>query len=283
MKGHETSNYDSPPQEIEGKKSWYYVGDFIKKGGNAVVHCCEDDNGNQYAVKFLMRNNREGTLRFLREIKLLSSIQHQFIINYIDSGRFKLLGDANAKPQRPFYVMERADCDLGDFMKSNRNIDKSELVGKIRGLIEALVELHKHAVHRDLKPENILVCGDCWVIGDLGLTKIEHAKLAVTNVGRKVVGPAYWSSPEAMSSYYLKNDSVDVRSDIFQMGMIFWFIINRMVPGGVLTKDDWTGNMPNTFYDVLHQMLQFNPARRYQSAFELLEAWENSVELSMVQ
>jgi len=281
------NKYAPVSPSFEGDRFMFKIGDFIGKGGNGIVYSCfEVSSGDEYAVKFLQSFDNVDKKRFLQEIELLSKINNQFIVNFVDRGearwRYSESTAVNADFSFPFYVMEKADRNLREYLQLVPTIEQTAIVGRIRGLLEALVELHKHAIHRDLKPENILVLGDDWLVGDLGLSRANKNAIHVTNYGKRVVGPAFWSSPEALTSFYTSRDLIDQRSDVYQLAMILWFILNRKVPGGVLCANDWESKLPHAFYDVLFRALQFDPDRRFQTASDFLKAWDDSVDVSML-
>jgi serine/threonine-protein kinase len=281
------NKYKLSSSSFEGDKYMFKIGDFIDKGGNGILYSCfEVSSGVEYAVKFLQSFKGDDKKRFSQEIELLAKIKNQFIINFIDSGEARWQYSVSTRVTSdiyfPFYVMEKADRNLRDYLQMSPQIEHTAVLGRIRGLLEALVELHKYAIHRDLKPENILVSGDDWMVGDLGLSKANRNPIHVTNYGNRVVGPAFWSSPEALTSYYSSRDMIDQRSDIYQLAMILWFILNRKVPGGVLCTADWNSKLSQSFYDVLFRALQFDPSRRFQTASDFLKAWNDSIDMCMI-
>jgi serine/threonine protein kinase len=74
-------------------------------------------------------------------------------------------------------------------------------------------------LHRDIKPSNCFVDADGTVkVGDFGLaiSTLARAEIQLTTTGRILGTPAF-SSPEQ-----LRGDELDVRSDIYSVGVTLW-------------------------------------------------------------
>jgi serine/threonine-protein kinase len=49
-------------------------------------------------------------------------------------------------------------------------------------------------------------------------------------------------------------------SDVFQMASVFWFIVNKRHPSGIIEESDWSG--PSELFPVLKRALEHCPKRR---------------------
>lgn len=243
-------------------------------GGNAAVYECIDRQGNIRAVKFLMNISDKARRRFSQEIDVLLKLNHPHIIKYVDHGEIegKTVGRWREKKILPFLIMEKADMNIVDYMLAAVGDIKYDVYApQIRGLADALQHLHKEAIHRDIKPENILVRGETWLLSDLGLcTAIEEEeKMDLTRINERI-GPKYWLSPEASDKVYFGKEEIDAASDVYQLCAVFWFIITRRYPLGVIEKEDYK------FYNCmvceeLLKALKYNKSKRTQNAGELYE------------
>ena len=119
--------------------------------------------------------------------------------------------------------------------------------------------------HRDLKPDNIFMFGDVWKIGDLGLVARRDSEN--NDNSYKIIGPKGWLSPESMNRYLTQEKDrrydckIDHQSDVFQLGKIFWFIIQGNVPIGCIKYTDYYGG-DESIYALIHYMLNHSKERR---------------------
>lgn len=65
-------------------------------GGFGQVYKCNDENGIIFALKMLIKFEEEASLRFDREVRIMSRLQHPNIIKVIAS---------NLQVENKFYVM----------------------------------------------------------------------------------------------------------------------------------------------------------------------------------
>lgn len=255
----------------------YTVIEQIGKGGNAVVCECEDEtDGSVYAVKFplLPKDNRR-LPRFeleTRIIQKLSKAKHDHLIRFVAHGESDVLVPdwRSRRPTQmkvPFLVMERASQSLRELVADAQEPIAAEIYsGQFRGLVSALSVLHQHALHRDIKPDNILVVGDRWTISDFGLclpNEPEEGAQDLTAVGQ-IPGPRFWMSPEANNRSVGLADEIGSASDVFQLAAVFWWVVTRRHPSGILTQEDWTGNP--RLYEPISKALQHSLARRFITA-----------------
>ncbi|HFG6988812.1 TPA: protein kinase, partial [Acinetobacter baumannii] len=258
----------------------------LGKGGNSSVECyLERDSGTPYAIKVIPLENHtifheRESRRSIAELKLLRQLKHQHIISFYGFKRVKIekvLRSNKIKVDALLILMEKADCSLKEYICTN-NISYSEYSGQILGLCEALNLIHSFAIHRDLKPENILVVNSTWVISDFGLSYMLDGSSPEITSNSKAIGPKYWLSPEAFSRYIDIDEhrkEIALCSDIYQMCAIFWFIINRKHPSGILTEEDFCG--PKKLFNPILRGLQHNSNRRYHSTNQFLDSFKKVI------
>lgn len=252
----------------------YRIGDRLGVGGNAAVYECIDSKGNEYAIKFLLNFGKKVQQRFDREITVLKELCHPHIIKYVDTGT---LSAVNVKTKQSlkihFIIMEKADKNLVEFMKEQtENIDYEIYAPQFRGLSEALLYLHKRAIHRDIKPENILIRGEKWLISDFGLCALlDSAEEQELTRDNEHVGPKWWISPESANKAYWGLDDIDKTSDVYQLSAVFWFVITRKCPIGIIDEDDYS-EFDNTVCQKIIKSLHYCKSKRPQDGKELFDS-----------
>lgn len=260
-------------EEVLGKSGFYYeICDRIGAGGNGAVYECIDQSGTLYAIKFLLNFTEKSKKRFKQEISLMQRLNHPHIISYVDDGLIKLKGNRHSDQEQEtlFLIMERADSNLKDLLSSTVKLSYDIYASQFRGLSEALMEIHKYAIHRDIKPENILIKGETWVLSDFGLCEFLHMDehCDITQEKEKV-GPIFWISPEAVNKYYFGLDEIGTYSDVYQLGMIFAFVLMGRFPSGVIDKCDLL-NSTESIASVVLRTLSNNYSKRPQDGRDLL-------------
>lgn len=260
--------------------SKYTVIGMIGQGGNGAVFECENDiTGETFALKVLLNSKGIRDKRFVREIQIISSLNHEHIVTYITHGQVPICSQSQRGKWQPktidasFVIMRKADSNLGELLKQNESSLRFEdYYGQFVGLTKALEQLHNKAIHRDIKPDNILISGDVWQISDFGLCALVEETEEQLTKAEEAVGPRYWMSPEAVSKAMGLGDVINCCSDLFQLASVFWFVVTRRPPIGVLTMNDWSG--PPSLGQLLLDTLQHNPLRRPRSTTEFLQKLE---------
>ena len=257
----------NPPETVQTDKAIYSISDFIDSGGNARVYKCFDkDKLNEYAIKFQTKLYGNRSNRFTKEIQLNKKIYHTHLIRYIDSGRHN---------KYPFIIMNLAEKNLTQHFKNQKEFTKEEYFSQFRGLAEALACLHNKAIHRDIKPDNILISNGVWLLSDYGLCKFDDDTMqdSITEKGEKV-GPVFWMSPEANNLNCGIDDNIDRSSDVFQLASIFWLVVNKKHPTGILRKADWIGpeRLFEPIFNALHNDKNIRPTNGAEFALQIEEA-----------
>ncbi len=265
-----------------------YINPAIKgsKGGNSSVFILFDPNSheekvikisNYYRVcgrERVKENHRKRLGRFVREIEVLKKLQAD---TYLSDYVVDLFGDGEANisgREFPYYIMEKADDDLKNYILSDKEeLDDQGRIKLCNDLLFAVEKLHYHGYyHRDIKPDNILVFKDStgsgapfrWKIGDLGL--VSERNMDYDDLGERI-GPFGWISPEAMNKYLTEKYNVgcdckiDDKSDVFQLGQLFWFIFNKNTPLGIIDKREFNGS--DDMFDIINAMSSHTKARRF--------------------
>jgi len=280
------------PNEVTGNNGKKYsLTELIGEGGNGIVFKCEDSSsGNPYAVKILINSKKPRYQRFQREINIIKTVKHDHLITYETHGDIRI-SKINQNPKISsktekkkvltlFIIMRIADSNLREYLsKMKFQICFEVYYSQFIGLTKALNELHcKKIIHRDIKPDNILISGDVWQISDFGLCSIvegEEDNLTKTN---EAVGPRYWMSPEAVGKVMGLDDEIGYCSDIFQLAAVFWFVVTKRPPIGILTTNDWLDDHSKpsiALCNLLIDCLQHHASRRPTTSSIFLDRIES--------
>ncbi|MBR6082078.1 MAG: protein kinase family protein [Salinivirgaceae bacterium] len=217
---------------------------------------------------------------FYREIECLQKCKELKVRNIIEiySCGYIICKKKNQKGKEvfiyfPFYMMECADYDLKQFLE-NYDIDKEQKVALCKQLASGLGELHNiGCYHRDIKPDNILLINTELKIGDLGLIRYRDED---TEDAKGLIGPKGWISPEAMNKYLNEekkfdgriNTEINEQSDIFQLGMVFWYIFQGNAPIGCIKRTDFFDENEMIF-SLIKRMIYHSTEKRIKSIGEV--------------
>ena len=214
--------------------------------------------------------------RFRQEVQALYDCKERRVGNIVDicmDGNLKCK-TTETEPYNvsyPFYIMEYAESDLKGYLEEKSEVvDESSRVELCLQIAQGLKELNDLGYyHRDLKPDNIFIVDGIWKIGDLGLIQIRN-KESLDKEG-ELLGPRGWLSPEAMNKYLSeKVDSkkfdchIDHQSDLFQLGKVFWYIMQGNAPIGCVKESDFIVHNAS-LYAVIKQMLNHSKKKRQKS------------------
>src|SRR5947207_2288164 len=214
--------------------------------------------------------------RFLREARAAAQLRHPNVASV-----FHLGTSGNAF----YYAMEFVDGEtLESFIRREGPVSPVMALRITLQVTRALAAATKHhLVHRDIKPANLMLVKDdddfLVKVIELGLAKsIKHTDdedLATLSMGG-FVGTAHFASPEQ-----LEEREIDVRSDIYSLGVTLWFMLTGKPPfsGSVVQVmsqhisrsppfEDLAG-IPEPAVKLLRRMLEKNPAGRPQTAADL--------------
>jgi CheY-like chemotaxis protein len=194
----------------------------LARGGVSSIYLMENRRlEKQVVVKVLtdvpdVDEERRDFDRFLQEYELISAIRHPNVVQIFDLG----IADDHA-----FIVMEYFPAgDLKRRIKSG--VSPQEALGYLAQMTAALAAIHRVGVlHRDLKPANVLRRDDeSLALIDFGLAKRTVRAQELTRRG-EIFGTPYYMSPEQGHG-----GTVDQRSDIYSLGVIFFEMLTRKKP-----------------------------------------------------
>jgi eukaryotic-like serine/threonine-protein kinase len=259
----------------------YEIIRLLGQGGMGAVYQAHDSElERQVALKVIrgdMAANPEILRRFKQELILARQITHKNVIRIFD------LGQADGFK---FITMEYIEGqDLQALLKQRKKLEPADAAKTIAQVCRALEVAHAEGViHRDLKPQNIMLgkTGRVYVM-DFGIARSTLAS-SMTQTGALVGTPDYMSPEQA------KGQTVDARSDLFAVGIIFYEILSGQSPFnadttmGKLWKrtseparplGELDKTIPRPLSEIVKKCLEIDPEKRFSSATELLHAIED--------
>ena len=233
------------------------------------------------ALKVLnMRFFREDAARrrFFREARVAATVRHANVASVYHLG---------VRDREMFYAMEFVEGETVDGLVKRLGRLEATLALEITSQVAAgLDAIHRqNLVHRDLKPANIMVLQDSRSvlakIIDLGLAKVvgePDPGTAISMPGAFTGTPAF-ASPEQFAGV-----GVDMRSDLYSLGVTLWVMLAGAPPFGgtpseVMHKHQYAplprerlGATAAPVIELLSKLLEKDPSLRFQSADELRKA-----------
>ncbi len=228
----------------------------IGKGGMGQVFLAKQESLDRLvAVKVLPKElAKDDTFRarFEREAKSAASLIHPNVIQIYSFGIEKGV---------PYFAMEYVDGeDLSFKLKRGEKFDIKEGVRIVRDVAKALECAHrKGMVHRDIKPSNIMIASDEAVkVMDFGLAKAARVRTSITQTGLIMGTPPYMSPEQG------KGEELDIRSDMYSLGIVFYELLTGILP---FQADTPTAVIYQHIYETPKPIRELNP-----SVSESLEA-----------
>jgi serine/threonine protein kinase len=272
---------------LEGKWRNFTVGNYkvlerLGSGSRSSVYLCEHlrMQDRRVAVKVLAASLAEDPAsleRFHREARILACLDHPNVVRAYDLDQDNKLH---------FLVLEYVDGpSLNAFLARGGPLDVTQATGFIRQAAAGLQHAHEAKwVHRNIKPSHLLVDrrGTVKIVGmGMGYFCDEDGPTKRYEAG--VLGTADYLAPEQA----LDSHGVDIRADIYSLGATFYRCLTGQplfADGTVVQKLIWhqtrtprpvrelRPEVPEGVATVLDRMLAKDPAQRYQSPAELMQA-----------
>src|SRR5436190_7650054 len=232
----------------------------------------------------IVAQNPGARSRFLREARAAAQIRHPNV------ARVSHYGEQEGEC---FYVMELVEGEtLEAKVRREGPMPLSLALEVIEQSVRALAAAEAcGVVHRDIKPSNIMLESDpsgapIVKVIDYGVAKVlaPEAERGAEQTQTGFIGTPAFASPEQFTQS--TETRIDTRSDIYSLGVTFWYLLSGRVPfvGRTLEEtrdrqaeslpvDQLKGlDVPARIFALLKSMLAPDPKDRPQSARELLSA-----------
>jgi serine/threonine-protein kinase len=229
------------------------------------------------ALKVLLPNladDQELADRFMREIKVLASLNHPNIAGLRTAFRLE---------NQLLMVMEFVEGTTLDERTKAGPVPLEDALSYITQVLAALGYAHKRGViHRDIKPANMMLTPDNVIkLMDFGIAKSQTDR-KLTQTGT-TMGSLFY-----MSAEQVQGNELDGRSDLYSVGVSLYELVTGSRP--FQGKSDFDimvaqlqqtpmppiemlPDLPKALNDIIMISLEKDPARRFQTA----EAFSNAL------
>ncbi len=236
-------------------------------------------------IKSAYLNSETARQRFLREARAAAALRHPNVATVFHLG---------SEAENYFYAMEFIDGETVEAFIKREGAVPTLMALKIAAQVaRALGAAQKQGlVHRDIKPSNVMFVreegGEIAVkVIDFGLAKDANAEgedsATLTTGG--FLGTPHFASPEQ-----LEEREIDVRSDIYSLGVTLWYMLSGKTPFSGSTaqvmsqhlhRDPPFGTLheqPASVVDLLRHMIAKNPHDRPQTPADLRHELDECIE-----
>jgi serine/threonine-protein kinase len=222
------------------------------------------------AMKILLPDlagRQELAARFLREIKLLASLNHPNIAQ---------LRTAFTNENQLVMIMEYVEGTSMAIRLSGASIPVADALNYIDQVLNALSYAHQHnVIHRDIKPGNMMLTPQGMVkVMDFGIARSDK-DLTLTMAGTSL-GTINYMSPEQV-----KGEATDPRSDLYSVGVCLYEMVTGKKPFAagsdysIMTAHvnevprppvELQPGLPAALNEIILMAIAKDPGRRFQTA-----------------
>jgi serine/threonine-protein kinase len=260
----------------------YAILEPLGAGGSAHVYLAHDAVARRDVAIKILRSEFAGARsaqRFLREIALLTALDHPGILPLYDYGEFDGV---------PYFVTTYASGgSLRARLIETPFLPLDDALRILNDVAAALDYAHgHHVIHRDIKPENIVFDAERALLADFGIARALDAAVAerLTDSQVGIGTPAYMSPEQCVGGA-----SVDAATDIYALGVVAYEMLTGCVPFSGPTPQviyarktldpvpsirTVRASIPPHVEDAITRALAAHPDGRFASAGDFVRALE---------
>lgn len=253
----------------------------IARGGMGTVYLAKHRYlEREVAVKILkpsISGNEESRKRIVREAKICATIEHPNIVKVFDLATL----DGSI-----CLVMEKLEgVTLKEALVREGALNVERVVKIVSMVAEALARAHSFGIiHRDIKPGNIFLAS---YRGIPDFVKLLDFGIAFTIGGSRLTKEGMLlGTPPYISPEQIQGKEPTKASDIYSLGCVVFELlagkspfaaskIEEVIRGHLFNAPESIKNMrpdvPAEFNEIILKMLEKEPEKRYQDAFELID------------
>ncbi|ASJ03788.1 serine/threonine protein kinase [Thermococcus profundus] len=238
--------------------------EFLGEGGFAKVFKVKRKSDGKIVAVKIPRIDKKTSKTFIREVSIWLQLNHPNIVKLYDV-------DILPIPHLEMEYVEGVKIDeetVRDLEGYPKPVNEKTALNLIKCIAEGLKHAHSKGIyHRDLKPLNVLLKSDLTPkITDWGL-----AKIGTMSSSRSVMGytPLYAAPEHLLPGKY---GHTDARTDIWQLGVIFYELLTGRLPFEGYTYEEVFGKIVDETYKFTPPS-ELNPElAKYDGIFEKLLA-----------
>lgn len=269
-----------PSGGIEG----FSVQRVLGRGGVGAVYLADDPEGRTVALKVMALDlDPTRKARFEQEASIGAMLKHPDIIEVYGCG---------VQDSQGWISMEYLDgFELASAML-DEGFGVEDRVRVLARVARALHYAHENGViHRDVKPSNVFMTRAGGVrLLDFGIARLAATKITKTGY---IVGTPQYMSPEQISGV-----KIDVRADIFSLGVVAYELLSGKLPWNgenhtqimmavcsrpapplaeaiPPTRFPLTHDQLSHLHRIVHQALRQEPEQRFATARDFADALDH--------
>ena len=263
----------------------------IGSGGMGIVYLARRSEDRELVALKTIRPDLEASRRdielFLREAKILRSLDHARIIRFIEVGE--------ASGQLYFAMDYFPAPNAAELVQEHGRLPARLAVSIAVQVLEALEYAHERGyIHRDIKPANILVAASSQMtdvrLADFGLARVyQTSRMSGITLQGDVGGSLAFAPPEHLTDYR----NATPAGDLYSVGATLYTLLSGeliydlpdTIARAVLTilQSDPVPllsrrpDLPAALAAIVDQSLQRNPADRFESATAMRSALQRLI------
>ncbi len=263
----------------------YRITEQLGQGGMATVYRAFDANlDRDVAIKVMHQAFKEDPnflARFKREAQIIAKLRHAHIVTIHEFDQHK---------EQPYLVMEFIKGETLKARLTRSAYTLEDTVTLMRAVADALTYAHDQGVlHRDIKPSNIMLDEQSTpYLTDFGLARMVQAGESTLSKDMMLGTPQYISPEQAQGIRDL-----GPATDIYSLGIVLYQLLVGRVPFSADTPyaiihdhiykplplpSEVNPSIPPAVERVLLKTLAKEPADRFQSATDMAQALQQSIQ-----
>ena len=261
-------------KKLDGR---YELLELVGVGGMADIYKARDTADGRIVAAKILKTEFAGSEDFLRrfrnESKAIALLSHPNIVRIFDVG-------FTGKVQ--FIIMEYIDgITLAEYIQKQGVLKWRDAVSFTTQILRALQNAHDSGiVHRDVKSSNVMLLSDGSIkVMDFGIARFNRE--TDKTISEKAIGSVHYISPEQA-----RGEATDEKSDIYSVGvMLYEMLVGKKPFEGdspmqialahmqkeARKPSEINSAIPEGLEEIVLKAMQKDPARRYQTAGEMIK------------